>query len=234
MKLEEIHNMDMVTELIVEEIKIQGGRKIRTAAYKTPNETLHDSMFIVGKLLRWLMKSKSNNMTRSIQPRDVRELWQMWEAHKKILDLAQKFSDSPSPVHEFNRVILLPHPSELQRFKNIKLQGVGNALHGYVHTCMTRDSADGTYIYEMIDYEEVLEAQRHCEQKMLLFVGTGQPLKDQPGHWDTGLPMPSLAELGTEIPSGDLDMLSFAEPSIDAPGSHLPDAPDLDPDTKSV
>lgn len=218
--------MNMVTELIVEEVKIKGGMKILTASYSTPNKVLFNGLFFLGKALRWLMECKSNNMTRAIQPRDIRNLWLLWNAHKQDFDLAQKSSDSPSPVLEFNHKILLPHPKEMRRYKNIKIQRVASEIHSYCHVCMSRDSADGTHIYEMVDYDDILEAQKVCEDVMLLFVGTGEQVK--PGEWSTGLEMPALVELGQEIPSGDLDVLTFAEPSSDSPSSHLPDAPDRD------
>lgn len=216
----------MVTELVVEEIKIKGGQKIRTAAYATPNKTLFNGLFWLGKGLRWLMECKSNNMTRAIQPRDVRALWKLWEAHKADFELAQKSSDAPTSILEFNHKILLPHPSEMRRYKNIKIARIAGEIHQYCHTCMSRDSASGTHIYNMVDYGEIVEAQVVCEGFMKLHIGTGLPIEGKEGEWDTGIEMPSLAELGQEIPSGDLDELSFAEPSIIAPESGLPDAPD--------
>lgn len=219
--------MDMVTELVVKEVKIKGGARIAVAAYATPNKVLFDSMFWLGKLLRWLMECKSNNMTRAIQPRDIRQLWQLWEAHKVDLDMSQKFSDSPGPVHEFNFQVLLPHPDEMRRYKNLKIQRAANEIHAYIHTAMTRDSASGHAIYEMIDYEEIKELQTNVEEILKVFVGTGKPT-GKPGEWDTGVPIPALVELGQEIPKGDLSMMSFAEPSSEAPSHHLPDAPDTD------
>lgn len=220
--------MDMVTELVVEEIKIQGGQKIRTAAYKTPNKVLYSSMYFLGKALRWLLECKSNNMTRAVQPRDIRALWQLWNAHKADLALSQKFSDAPTSVLEFNHLILFPHPAEMQRYKNIKIQRVANEIHNYAHVCMTRDSADGTHIYHMADFQEILEAQVVCEELMKLHIGSGEPIPGKPGEWDTGIPIPALTELGNEEPTGDLDIMMFAEPSKASPGSHLPDAPDVD------
>lgn len=220
--------MDMITELVVEEVKIKGGTKIRTAAYKTPNKTLYNGLFFIGKGLRWMMECKSNNMTRGIQPSDVRKLWQLWEAHKADLKLAQKNSDAPTGLLEFNRVILLPHPSEMRRYKNLKIQRIASEWHDYSHASMSVDSADGTQIVTMADYEDIQASQEVCEDVMKLFIGDGQAVDGEAGKWNTGMELPSIAELGMEVPDGDLDELSFAEPSITAPESGLPDAPDVD------
>lgn len=220
--------MNNITELVVEEVKIKGGSKIRVAAYKTPNKTLFNGMFFIGKLLRWLMECKSNNMTRGIQPSDIRKLWLLWDAHKLDFQTAQKNSDAPTGVLEFQRVILLPHPSEMRRYKNLKIQRVASELHDYAHACMSVDSADGVQIVDLADYKDITSAQKVCEEVMNLFVGTGKPIKDKLGAWNTGIEIPALVELGQEIPDGDLDQLAFAEPSITAPASGLPDAPDTE------
>jgi len=220
--------MDMVTELVVEAVKIKGGQKMYVAEYVTPNKMLYDGLTWLGKGLRWLMECKSNNMTRAVQPHDIRKLWKLWEAHKKDFDLGQKHSDSPTPVYEFRRSILLPHPKEMRRYKNIKIQRVASEIHFYCHVAMTRDSSDGTHIYDLSDYEEIQAAQLVCEEFMLLHVGTGQPIEGQPGKWSIGLDIPPLTEVGTEVPPADLDTLTFEEPSSTAPDSVLPDAPDTD------
>lgn len=219
--------MDHITELIVEEVQIKGGRQIKTAAYKTPNRALFHSLFYIGKALRWLMEVRSNNMSAGMQPRDIRKFWQLWHVHKKDLEISQKFSDAPAPVLEFSRVILLPHPSEMRRYKNMKIQRVASELHEYAHVCMSIDSAEGTDIVRMADYADILEAQSEVEEKLLWLMGTGNKTKD--GEWDTGIEMPALLELGTEIPDGDLDELSFAEASFSAAASGLPDAKDESP-----
>lgn len=218
--------MDHITELIVEEVKIKGGTKIKVAPYKTPNKTLFNGLFFIGKGLRWLMECKSNNMTRTVQPTDVRHLWLLWEAHKQDFAIAQKNSDSPTGVIEMYRTVLLPHPAEMRRYKNLKIQRVATEWHDYAHACMSRDSASGVQIYSMVDYSEIVEAQKVVEEVMTLFIGSGKKLAD--GQWDIGIDLPPLAELGQEIPDGDLDSLSFAEPSLTDPESGLPDTPDVD------
>lgn len=218
--------MNQITELVVEKIEIKGGTKIKVATYATPNKTLYNGLFYIGKALRWLMECKSNNMTRGIQPRDVRDLWKLWNAHKSDFELMQQHSDSPFPAHEFNRMITLPHPHEMMRYKNLKIQRIASELHDYAHVCMSVDSAEGTEIVEMSDYQDIQEAQRVCEEVMKMFIGTGESLGS--GKWDTGMDLPALTALGEEVPSGDLDFLTYAEPSKTSPDSGLPDAPDID------
>ena len=207
-------------------MRIKGGRKIKCAAYKTPNRALFHALFYIGKSLRWMMEIRSNNMQAGIQPRDVRKFWQLWEVHKQDLAISQKYSDSPAPVMEFARVILLPHPSEMRRYKNMKIQRLASELHEYAHVCMSIDSAEGNDIVRMVDYDDIVEAQAEVEEKLKWLIGDGS--KGGDGEWNTGVEMPALVELGTEIPDGDLDELSFAEPSFAAPESGLKDAPDTD------
>lgn len=218
--------MDQITELIVTDVQIKGGTKIKVAAYETPNKALFNGMFIIGKVLRWLMETRSNNMTRAIQPADIRALWKLWNAHKLDLDLAQKNSDAPVSVIEMYRTILLPHPTEMRRYKNLKIQRIAMEIHDYAFACMSRDTASGTNIVDMTDYAEIVEAQKVVEQVMVLFVGTGDKKAD--GQWDTGIDLPAITELGKEIPDGDLDALSFGEPSKTDVQAGLPDAPDID------
>lgn len=211
----------------MEEVKIRGGKKIKCAAYKTPNRSLHAGLFYIGKGLRWLMECRSNNMTSGTQPRDIRKFWQLWNVHKEDFEKSQKYSDSPAPVMEFARVILLPHPSEMRRYKNMKIQRAASELHEYAHVCMSTDSSEGTDIVRIADYNDIKEAQAEVEEKLKWLLGTGQK-KGKGGGYDTGVEMPALLELGTEVPDGDIDELSFVEPSFEAPVSGLPDAEDTD------
>lgn len=215
-----------VTELVVKEVKIKGGAKIMVAAYMTPNQVLFHGLNYIGKLMRWLYEIDSNNTTAALKPRDVRKLWGVWDFHKKDLDLGHKFRDRPGVILEITTAILLPHPDELRRYKNMKIQRVAHALHEYAHVCMSRDSADGHEIYNMADYDDIVEAQKVTEEFIKFAVGTGQP--DGKGGFDTGEPLPPLVELGREIPSGDLDLVRFNERSKEAADSGLPDAPDRD------
>lgn len=218
--------MNHITELVVEEVKIEGGQQIRTAAYRTPNNTLFNGLTWLSKGLLFMMECKSNNMSKSMQPRDVTDLWKLWNAHKADFALAQKFSNHPMPIIEFKHTILMPNPVEMRRYRNMKVQRVASQWFSYCHVCMSRDSSLGTYIVEMADYDEIVQAQEATEAVMTMFFGTGLPIEGEVGKWDTGIELPALSELGHIVPDNDMDALVFAEPSIGAPASGLPDAKD--------
>lgn len=222
--------MNHVTELIVEEVKIEGGAQIIVQKLYTPNKTLFNGLFFLGKLLRWMMECKSNDMTRGLKPRDVRAIWALWVAHKADFKSAQANSDAPEPVHNINRLITLPHPKEMMRYKNLKISRVAQEIHDYCHTCMGVDSSHANQIVTMADYQDIVEAQRIAEDVMTMFMGTGQRKED--GSYDTGMDLPAMSALGREVPDGDLDFMIYGEPSKIDPRAGLPDAPDTPPDTK--
>lgn len=218
--------MNHVTELVVKEVAVKGGAKITVAKYMTPNNVLFHGLNYVGKLMRWLYEIDSNNTTAALKPRDIRKFWGVWNFHKKDLELGHKHFDGPGVIIEMTQAILLPHPEELRRYKNMKIQRVASALHQYAHVCMSRDSADGHEIYNMADYDDIVEAQNITEEMLKFVIGTGEKRSD--GSFDTGNPLPPLVELGREEPSGDLDLVLFNERSSENTDSGLPDAPDRD------
>lgn len=216
-----------VTELVVKEVKIKGGNQILTAAYMTPNNVLFHGLNYLGKLMRWLYEIDTNNTTAALKPRDIRRMWDVWNFHKLDMELGHKNFDAPGTVMEMTRAVLLPHPEELRRYKNMKIQRVASAIHQHCHVCMSVDSADGHEIYQLSDYKDIVESQNITEEVFKFVVGTGQP--DGNGGYDTGAALPALVELGREEPSGDLDLIRFNERSSGATDSGLPDAPDLPP-----
>lgn len=220
----------MITELIVEEVKTKGSERIKVEQYPTTNQALQSTQSMIGKILRWLMVCQSNNMVRGVQARNVVEFWELWNAHKEDFKNSMKLGNSPAPTHEMYLYILLPSRSEMRRYKNIKVQRVAHALYYYAHVCMSRDSADGTQIWDMADYKDILDAQKAVEATVTLWIGNGQPLLDTdnvviPGQFNVGIKLPPMSELGQEVPTGDGNSLYFAEPSLTAPDTGIIDAP---------
>jgi len=215
----------MVTELIVKEASIIGGRQIATDMYKSKNQTLHLCALPLSKLLIFCLECDSNNTTRTTVPRDSRIVNAQMGAFKEELDFSKEVIDQPTGKLEKEYKILIPTEIEMKRFSNAKFERVALAIHNLLTVMMSVDSGGAKNFVEMTDHEEVERSYVVCMKVIKKWIGTGQPGKDV-GTWDTGMDIPPMVEIGRLKPDLDLDAAQLFEPSAGVGDLHLPDAPD--------
>lgn len=215
----------MITELIVKQAEIQGGRQISTDMYDTKNQTLHLCALPLSKLLIFCLECDSNNTTRTIVPRDSVIINAQLGAFKEELDFSKTVINQPPTRLEHTYKILIPTQIEMKKFTNAKIERVALSIHNLLLVMMSVDSGGTKNFVELADAKDILASYEVCIKVIAKWIGTGKEGEAE-GSWDTGLQLPPLIEIGRLQPDMDLDAASTNEPSADVGDLHRPDAPD--------
>lgn len=221
----------MKTELIVNDPKIEPGKKIECDKYQIRHFRLHKCLETLARLSLFLLESRSNNSSAIVTRQDSRTVRNLWELVKAEFARAVKFKGGPEGTLERVYHIVRPTPSEIQKVQNLKVKSLSLETDHLMEIFISCDSA---YLDTYLGGESQSDLEMcmaNFEDFLNKWVGDGSLLDGSDPEnpkYDTGLTAPEgLRILGAVEPDVDLDTASHQEPSKDVQPARVPDAPDV-------
>jgi hypothetical protein len=221
----------MKTELIVNDPKIEAGKKIECNKYQVRHFRIHKCLETLARLSLFLIESRSNNSSSIVTKQDSQTIRQLWELVKTEFARAKKFKGAAPGTLERVYHIVRPTPSEIQRVMNLKVKSVSLETDHLMEIFISCDSAFLDVYLGDQSQSDLDQAMANYEDFLNNWIGDGKLIEGSDPEkpmYNTGLVAPEgLRILGQCEPDVDLDLCSHQEPSQDVQPPRAPDTPDV-------
>lgn len=221
----------MKTELIVNDPKIEPGKKIECDKYQVRHFRIHKVLESLARLSLFCIESRSNNSSSIVTKQDSVTIRQLWNLVKAEFARAKKFKGAATGTLERVYHIVRPTPSEIQRVMNLKVKSLSLETDHLMEIFIACDSAYLDVYLGDQSQSDLDASMANYEDFLNSWIGDGTLVEgsseDEP-MFNTGIVAPEgLRILGQVEPDVDLDLASHQEPSLDVQPARAPDAPDV-------